>query len=420
VKSDVETLSPTRVKLTIEVPFDELKPSLDAAYGRIAQNVNIPGFRKGKVPARIIEQRFGRSAVLEEAVEDAVLKSYEQAIRETKLFPLNRPDINVTALEDGATLSFTAEVDVRPEFDLPDFSSVTVTLSDVEPSIDEIAQQVEALRARFATLKEVDRASTTGDVLLVDIAGATDDGDAVEDLTGKALSYELGTNGMLPGFDEAVTGSTKGDTVVLDFTPQNGDWAGINLKASVKVSAVRERVLPPLDDTFAQLASEFDTVSELQDDIRIQIRQLKEQGQINEAKNQVLEYFGTLDLPLPEDLISAQVEAHFEDGHEGDDGHRAEVEAGARREMTSQFVLDKVADEEGFGVDETDLGGWLTESAPRYGMTPDQLAHAIVEANQLPMAYLDIKRAKALSHVLMQVTLVNASGADVELAGLQA
>jgi trigger factor len=244
---------------------------------------------------------------------------------------------------------------------------------------------------------------------------------ALQPLTGNRVGEALLSLGYLTRaqLQRALSAAVQqGDTVVLDFTPQNGDWAGINLKASVKVSAVRERVLPPLDDTFAQLASEFDTVSELQDHIRIQIRQLKEQGQINEARDHVLEYFGTLELPLPQALIAAQVEAHFEDGHEGDDGHRAEMEAGARLEMTSQFVLDKVADAEGFGVDETDLGGWLTESAPRYGMTPDQLAHAIVEANQLPMAYLDIRRAKALSHVLTQVTLVNASGADVELAGL--
>jgi trigger factor len=416
VKSDVETLSPTRVKLTIEVPFDELKPSLDAAYGRIAQNVNIPGFRKGKVPARIIEQRFGRGAVLEEAVEDAVLKAYEQAVRESEITPLARPDINVTGLEDGAALAFTAEVDIRPEFDLPDFSTITVTLPSAEPSIDDIAQQVEALRMRFATLSEVDRPAVAGDVLLVDIAGATEDGDPVEDLTGKALSYELGTDGMLPGFDDAVGGASKGDIVVLDFTPQNGDWSGINLKASITVAGVRERVLPALDDSFAQLASEFDTVAELQDDIRTQLRRMRQQEQVNVARNSVLESFAAIEIPLPEALINAQVAAHFEDGHEGEENHRGEVEAGARLEMTSQFILDKVAEQEGLSVDDVDLQGWFRDSAHRYGMTPDQLAHAIVEANQLPFAYLEIRRTKALSVVLNQVSIVDSEGAGVNLS----
>ena len=416
MKSDVETLSPTRVKLTIEVPFDELKPSLDAAYGRIAQNVNIPGFRKGKVPARIIEQRFGRGAVLEEAVNDAIPKAYEDAVRDTKIVPISRPEIDVTAMEDGDKLTFTAEVDVRPEFDLPDFSTLKIEVAPAVPSIDDVAQQVEALRARFATLTEVERAAANGDVLLVDIAGATEDGDPVEDLSGKALSYELGTDGMLPGFDEAVRGASKGDTVVLDFTPQNGDWAGINLKASITVAGVRERVLPALDDSFAELASEFDTLAELQDDIRTELRRMRQMEQVNVARSRVIESFATIEIPLPEALISSQVESHFADGHDGDENHRAEVEAGARLELTSQFILDKVAEQEELSVEEEDLKAWLRDSAPRYGMTPDQLAHAVVEANQLPFAYLEIRRAKALSLILNQVSIVDSKGDEVALA----
>jgi len=417
VKSDVETLSPTRVKLTIEVPFDELKPSLDAAYGRIAQSVNIPGFRKGKVPARVIEQRFGRGAVLEEAVNDAIPKAYEDAVRDTKIVPISRPEIDVTAMEDGDKLTFTAEVDVRPEFDLPDFATLKVEVAPAVPTIDDIAEQVEALRSRFATLTEVERAAADGDVLLVDIAGATEDGDAVEDLSGKALSYELGTDGMLPGFDDAVRGAAKGDTVVLDFTPQNGDWAGINLKASVTVSAVRERVLPPLDDSFAQLASEFDTVAELNDDIKTRLVRVKRLEQGSEARTRVLEaLIEAVDMPIPENLVAAEVEAHFEDGHEGDEAHRAEVETQARSGLKSQFILDKIAEGEDLGVEEVELSQWLVQQAPRYGMSPDQFAQALVEANQVGMAMQDIRRAKALAIVMEGAAIVDSDGAVVDLS----
>jgi len=399
------------------VPFDELKPSLDAAYGRIAQNVNIPGFRKGKVPARIIEQRFGRGAVLEEAVNDAIPKAYEDAVRDTKIVPISRPEIDVTAMEDGDKLTFTAEVDVRPEFYLPDFSTLKVEVAPAVPSIDDVAQQVEALRSRFATLTEVERAAANGDVLLVDIAGATEDGDPVEDLSGKALSYELGTDGMLPGFDDAVRGAAKGDTVVLDFTPQNGDWSGINLKASITVAAVRERVLPALDDSFAQLASEFDTVSELNDDIKTRLMRVKRMEQGAEARTRALDALvEAVEMPIPENVVAAEVEAHFEDGHEGDEAHRAEVETQARSSLKSQFILDKIAENEDLSVEEVELSQWLIQQAPRYGMSPDQFAQALVEANQVGMAMQDIRRAKALAIVLQTASIVDSEGALVDLS----
>ena len=417
MKSDVETLSPTRVKLTIEVPFDELQPSFNAAFARIAKQINIPGFRKGKVPARVIEQRFGRGAVLEEAVNDAIPKAYEDAVRDSKIVPISRPEIDVTAMEDGDKLTFTAEVDVRPEFDLPDFSTLKVEVAPAVPSIDDVAQQVEALRSRFATLTEVERAAANGDVLLVDIAGATEDGDLVEDLSGKALSYELGTDGMLPGFDDAVRGAAKGDTVVLDFTPQNGDWSGINLKASITVAAVRERVLPALDDSFAQLASEFDTVAELNDDIKTRLMRVKRMEQGAEARTRALDALvEAVDMPIPENVVAAEVEAHFEDGHEGDEAHRAEVETQARSSLKSQFILDKIAENEDLSVEEVELSQWLIQQAPRYGMSPDQFAQALVEANQVGMAMQDIRRAKALAIVLQTASIVDSEGALVDLS----
>ena len=421
MKSDVETLSPTRVKLTVEVPFDELKDSLDAAYGRIGKQVSIPGFRKGKVPARIIEQRFGRGAVLEEAVNDALPKAYDEAVREHKVIPVGQPTVDVTELEDGKHLAFTAEVDVRPEFDLPEFASLRVEVGNAVPNDDDVSAQVDSLRSRFATLKDVERAAADGDVLLVDIAGATPEGDVVDDLIGNALSYELGTEGMLPGFDEAVRGAKAGDTRSFEFTPQNGDWTGIPLTVNVEVKGVRERELPELNDDFAQLASEFDTVAELQDDVKTRLVRLKRLEQGAEARNKVHEVLvESIDIPLPEAVITAEVEAHFEDGHDSGEEHRAEVEQQAREALKSQFILDKIAEQEEVSVGESELSAWLVQQAPRYGMSPDQFAQALVEAGQVPMAIQDIRRAKALAVVLESATVVDADGNAVDLKALDA
>ena len=419
MKSDVETLTPTRVKLTVEVPFEELQPSMDAAYQRIAQSVTIPGFRKGKVPARIIEQRFGRGAVLEEAANDALPKAYEDALREHEIVPLGQPELDLDELEDGKPLSFRAEVDVRPAFDLPAYDSLTVTVANVEASDADVDEQLDGLRGRFASLKDVERASVDGDVLLIDISGATAEGDAVEDLSGSALSYELGTEGMLPGFDEAVRGAEKDETRTFEFTPQNGDWTGLPLTVTVVVSGVRERELPELDDDFAQLASEFDTAAELRDDMRERLLRMKRMEQGSEARNNVLDVLmDAVEIPLPENLIASEVEAHFEDGHDSGEEHRAEVEEQTRQGLKSQFLLDKIAEKEEITVGESELSAWLIQQAPRYGMSPDAFAKALVEAGQVQMAMQDIRRAKALALVLESASVVDADGNAIDLKAL--
>jgi trigger factor len=421
VKSDVETLSPTRVKLTVEVPFEELQPALDAALQRIASQVNIPGFRKGKVPARVIEQRFGRGVVLEEAVNDALPKAYDDALRANNVVPVGRPELDVTEISDGQPLSFTAEVEVRPEFELPDLAELTVEVGVAEPSDADVTEQVDALRARFATLKDVDRAAADGDVLLVDIAGKTDAGDVVDDLSGTALSYELGTDGMLPGFDEAVRGASAGETRSFTFTPMNGDWAGVELTVDVQVTSVRERELPVLDADFVTMASEFDTVDELLEDVRTRLGRLKRLEQGAEARGKLHDQLmETIDIPLPEGVIAAEVQSHFEDGHETSDEHRAEVEEQARAGLKSQFVLDKIAEAQDISVGESELSAWLMQQAPRYGMTPDAFAKALVDAGQVQMAIQDIRRAKALAAVLETCTVVDSAGNPVDLSALDA
>jgi len=421
VKSSAETLSPTRVKLTVEVPFDELTPSLEAAYAVIAKQVSIPGFRKGKVPARIIDQRVGRAAVLEEAVNDVLPKAYEDALRENSVVPLGRPDVEVTELADGQSLTFTAEVDIRPEFDLPDYTGIAVEVEDAVVSDDDVEEQLTGLRGRFASLTPVERAAADGDILLVDLLGYEADGTSVEDLSGHALSYELGTDGMLPGFDDAVRGATAGEARTFEFTPEGGEYVGRPLTVNVTVSAVRERVLPEADDDFAQLASEFDTIGELREDIRTRLGRVRVMEQGMQARAKVHEaLLGLVDFPLPEGVIRQEVEDHFADGHAGDDEHRAEVEREARDGLRSRLVLDKIAEAEEVSVGESELSAWLLQNAPRYGMSPDAFAQALVQAGQLPMAIGDIRRGKALAVVTTKARVVDASGRPVDLESVDA
>lgn len=421
MKSSAETLSPTRVKLTVEVPFDELTPSLDAAYQAIAKQVSIPGFRKGKVPSRIIDQRVGRAAVLEEAVNDMLPKAYEDALRENAIVPLGRPEVEVTELADGQSLTFTAEVDVRPEFDLPDYSGIAVEVEDAVVSDEDVEEQLTGLRGRFASLTPVERAAADGDILLVDLLGYEADGSSVEDLSGHALSYELGTDGMLPGFDDAVRGATAGETRTFEFTPEGGEFVGRPLTVNVTVSAVRERALPAADDDFAQLASEFDTIAELRDDIRTRLGRVRVLEQGMQARGKVHEaLLGLVDFPLPEGVVRQEVEDHFADGHAGDDEHRAEVEREARDGLRSRLLLDQIAEAEEISVGESELSAWLLQNAPRYGMAPDAFAQALVQAGQLPMAIGDIRRGKALAVVTSKARVVDASGRPVDLESVDA
>jgi trigger factor len=418
VKSAVESMSPTRVKLTIEVPADELKPSMDAAYKRIASQVTIPGFRKGHVPPRVIDQRFGRGAVLEEAINEAVPRAYDQAVREAGIVALGRPEVDFTEITEGADLAFTAEVDVRPEFDLPDYDGIEVSVSDSAVTDDQVTEQLDALRKRFASLGPVERAAVDGDVLLVDLAG-TDDGTPVDDLRANALSYELGTDGLLPGFDAAVAGVAPGESRTFAFTPDAGEWDGKDLQVTATITSVRERTLPDADDSFAQLASEFDTIGELRADISTRLAKVRLVEQGYEARDKVIEeLLARAEVPVPEHYLAAQVEEHFADGH-GDDAHRTEVTDQARDSLKSQFVLDRIAEAETLTVSEADLSQWLIQQAPRYNMTPDAFAQALAQNGDVPTAISDVRRGKAIAWVLEHAKVVDASGSPVELSQLE-
>ena len=419
MKSTVENLSDTRVKLTVEIPFEDLQDSIQQAYKRIASQVNVPGFRRDKVPTRIIDQRFGRGVVLEEVVNAEVPKAYDEAVRSNELRPLGQPEVEVTQIEDGELIAFTAEVDVTPQFDLPDYKGLEVEVSDSVVSDEDVDEQVEQLRKRFATVTPVERAAETGDLVLVDVKGELD-GEELEDFAGTALTFEVGAEGMIEGFSEAVTGKSEGDTVTFDHTPDEGPYEGKSISVTVDLKGVRERTLPEADDEFAQLASEFDTVAELRDDLRTKLQgnRLVEQGY--EAREKLAERLLELvDFPLPEAFLQAQIGEHFADGH-GDDEHRAEVEENTRQSLKTQLVLDKIADTEDLGVEQAELIQWLVQQAPRYGMSADQFANALAEAGQVGTAVADVRRGKALALVMQEAKVTDASGKTVDLSALDA
>lgn len=396
------------------MPFADLQPSLDSAYARISSQVNIPGFRKGKIPARIIDQRVGRGVVLEEAVNDAIPSGLAQAMIENKIVQIGRPEVDVTTLDEETGLIFTAELDIRPEFELPKFDSLKVVVDDAEVTVDQVEEQLTALRGRFGALKEVSRAAKDGDVLLVDLSG-DHDGQVVEELAATAFSYELGSDDMVPGFDDAVRGAKTDEVRHFVFTPSAGQWSGKGITVEVTVKAVRERELPDADDEFAQLASEFDTIGELREDIRTRLGRVRLIEQAYQARDLTHDaLMEAVKLDLPERTIQDEIDAHFDDGH-GDDAHKTEFETNTRNGLKSRIILDKIAEVEDLQVNDAELSQWLVQEAQRYNMAPDQFADELVQSGQVQGAVSEVRRAKALAHVLESVNVVDKSGNKIDL-----
>jgi trigger factor len=418
VKSVAETLGPTRVKLLVEVPFSELQSNLDEAYKRIASQVTVPGFRKGKVPARIIDQRFGRGAVLEEAINEALPGLYSQAVEDAEINPLGTPDVEITDLQDGEVLTFTAEVDVRPQIELPEWQGIALTVDDIEVDEDAVTEQLEQLRQRFGTLTPVERAASEGDHVTIDLAARDADGELIENGQATGLSYEVGSGTMVDGLDEAVTGLAAGESATFTTTLM-GEGDGLESQVDVTVTAVKEQELPELDDEFALLASEFDTLDELRDDIREQLARAGRLSQAVEARDKALEHLlETVEVPVPDGLIAAQLEDHFSDGH-GDDEHRAEVEQQAIRSLKAQLILDEVVKAAQVQVSQEELTEYLIQRAQQSGMSPQDFADQMVRAGNVNAVVADVARGKALAIMVEQASVTDASGNLVDLARLQ-
>jgi trigger factor len=438
VKTAVEELSPTRVKLTVEVPFKELEPSLQAAYKKVAQQVRVPGFRPGKVPARIIEQRFGRAVVLEETLNDALPKLYGQAVDETELFPVSQPEIEVTKIEDGDQVEFTAEVDVRPAFDVPEYEGTEVVVDTAEVGDADIEAQLDALRQRFATLAGVERPAQNGDYVVMDLR-AEIDGENLDEQQAADVSYEVGAGSVLQGLDDALLGMAAGDEKTFRTTLVGGENAGEEADVIITVKSVKEKQLPPLDDDFAQLASEFDTLDELKDSIREQARRNKLIDQVVQSREKALDaLLEKIDIPLPESALNAEIEArkHNLEHQVAESGLSreaylrlqqtteeelfAEFEQNSVKALKSGFVLDKIVKAEDIGVTEQELTDFVVRRAMQFGVAPNTLAQQLADTNQLTLAMMEIVRDKAKTLVGDAAKVVDEAGNEVDLKAIYA
>ncbi len=424
MKSAVENLTATRVKLNVEVPFEELKPSIDAAYKTVASQIQVPGFRKGKVPSKLVDQRVGRGYVLETAINDGLNGWYQAAVQEAGLRPLSRPEVEITEVPDPSStdgeLKFQVEIDVRPEVELPDYAGIKIEVAAADSSDADVDKALDELRGRFGTLKSVDRPAADGDFLTIDIT-ATIDGAEIDSATG--LSYQVGAGTMLEGLDEAVTGLSAEEEAVFDTTLVGGEHAGEAAQVKVAVKTVKERELPEANDDFAQLASEFDTLAELREDLAKQAAESKVVGQGVEARDKVLDKLVELiEVPVPDSVVEEQLEAHFNpenahgEGEHDTEEHRAEVKANTARAFQNEIILDAIADKEEVSVSQNELIDYIVSTASQYGMDPNQFAQIIDQSGQVPMMVSEVRRRKALAVVLGQAEVVDSEGNKVDLS----
>ncbi|MGI5420709.1 trigger factor [Actinomadura luteofluorescens] len=437
MKTDVEELTPTRVKLTVEVPFDELKPNLDKAYKEISQQVRIKGFRPGKVPAPLIDKYVGRGAVLQEAVNDALPELYGRAVEESEIFVLGQPDVEVTELEDGTQFAFTAEVDIRPKFEVPDYDGLEVVVEDAEVDDEQVAETIDNLRERFASLTGAERAAEDGDFATIDLV-ARIDGEEIEDASTTGYSYEVGSNSAIEGLDEAIVGLAAGEDKTFTGTLVGGEHAGEEAEITVTVQSVKVKNLPDLDDEFAQLASEFDTIDELREDVRVRLgRQVKLQ-QLSEARDKALEaLLEKVDIPLPEKVVDEEIDRRNQQleqqlqmaGMTKDDYLKeeektaeefdTEVADAARLAVKGGFVLDQLAVQEELNVENEELSEYVVSQAMQMGVQPQQLAEYLTQNNQLPAIVSEVLRSKALNLVVEHVTVKDESGNEIDVDAVQ-
>ena len=433
MKSTVEQLSPTRVRINVEVPFEELKPDFDRAYKALAKQVRIPGFRPGKAPAKLLEARLGRGAVLEQVVNDALPGRYSEAVTTSDVKVIGQPEIEITKIEDGQELAFTAEVDVRPEITLPeDYSTIAVTVDAIEITDADIDEQLQSLRQRFGTLNGVERAVQDGDFVSIDLS-ATVDGEEVPEAATTGLSHEVGSGQLIEGLDETLIGLSAGESKEFTSTLVAGEHAGREAAITVTLGSVKERELPEADDEFAQLASEFDTIDELKDDLRSRVERVKKVQQAGDIRDKVLEQLlESVEVPLPEAVVKAEIdavehdaihgfdhdEAKFAEALEAQGSSREEFDAdtkeAAEKSVKTQLLLDAVAEAEGTQVGQEELTERILFQAQRYGMAPEQFIQQVQQAGQLGAVFADVRRGKALAEVVGKVTVTDSEGNKID------
>jgi trigger factor len=437
VPTTVENLGPARVKLTVEIPFAELQPYLDKAYKEIAQSVNIPGFRRGKVPPRVIDSRFGRGLVLQEAINEALPHAFGEAITESGVAPMGEPDIDITEIEDNDKVVFTAELDVRPEFEMPDFTAVKATVDPLGDLDAEVDERLEIMRQRFATRTDVDRAAADGDVVVIDLV-ATKDGEDLEDATASGITYKIGSGGMLDGLDEAVKGLSADESADFKSTLVGGPNEGEEADIHVTVTKVQEETLPEVDDEFAQMISQFDTVEEMRADLTEAVRQQAVMEQLASARDKILEQLvEAANIPLPEKTAEAEIEGRrgqinsqlaqagltldryleeteIEDAKTADE-FWANLEKNTNDAIRARILLDQVAEDEQIIVEQDELMQSIYTRAARSGTTPEQELQHMMDHNHANEWMDEIRRDKALQLILSKADVVDTDGNKVEV-----
>ena len=433
MKTDVEELSPTRVRLSVEVPFDELKPSLDKAYREVGRQVRIPGFRPGRVPPPVIDRRVGRDVVLSQAVNEAMPDLYAKAVAEGDIHTLGQPEVEITSLDDGKELTFTVEVDIRPKFELPDLASLAVTVDDTQVNPDEVAEYLSSLQERFASLKAVQRPVETDDYVSIDLSASVD-GEPVEDAQASGLSYQVGSESLLDGLDDALVGMSAGESATFRTELAGGEFAGREADVTVTVHSVKVKEVPGLDDDFAQLASEFDTLGELRADTRAQLERMKATQQVVQARDRALDaLINRVDVPLPESVVAEEVEqnrdslvqqleragatleGYLEMANQTEEQFDADLQERARRAVKVSLVLDQLAREEELSVDQGELSAYVTRQAEQMGVAPERLAQQLADDGRLPSVAAEVLRGKAMNLIAERVKVTDSAGHEVDV-----
>lgn len=438
MKSTIENLGPTRVRLAIEVPWGDLDHAFGEVYKELGRQVRVPGFRPGKVPNRILDQRIGRPVVLEQVVQHAVPEVYSEVVRENQVRVLSQPDVEVTRLDDGDTLAFTAEVDVAPQVELPALDSLAVTVDDVEVSDSEIDTQVSTMRDRFAMLTGVDRPASDGDYVSIDLVAKLD-GKELEDGTTSGMSYEVGTGTLMDGLDEAVRGLSADESATFTSALLSGEQTGELAEVTVTVRSVKAKELPELDDEFASMASEFDTLEELRADVRARLSRVKVLQQGSQARDKLVEHLLEVTaVPVPEQLVERELEwrtrameselqqagmdwdAYFTAaGIEGREAYDADLKSNVENAVRTQFVLDAIADAREVTIDNDDLSAQIMAQAQRNRVSPEAYAQQLQQGNNISDFVADVRRTKALAQLLEQTTITDESGNPVDLEALR-
>ena len=419
MKSSVETLEPTKVKVTIEVPFEEFQPAIERSAKEIGKQVNVPGFRKGHVPARVLEAQFGRGAIVEDAVNNSLDGYYSEAVRENDLVPMSSPEVDVTSVPvergDESDLVFAVTVVVRPEIVIPDPAGITLTVESTEVSDEDAEERLTSLRERFGTLKDVERAAADGDFVTIDMTAEVE-GEEIDSVSG--VSYQIGSGTMLEGMDEALIGLSAGETTTFTSKIAGGEHEGEDGDVTVTVESVQEQELPEADDDFAQLASEFDTIDELKDDLREQVAKDKRTNQVYAARDQLLVALReATDFPIPASVVDEEVANHLEqEGKDSDDPHAEEVRGDIESALRDQMMLDKLSELFKTQPDQNELFSFMMEQAQAYGMDPNQFIQAAAQTNQIGAFAGELTRGKALISALRLATVVDGDGNELNVS----